>query len=75
MNDNGEPNLAAYLDVTDIVVQTRASKFARVNAQEWPFGTYSPNDLVLMFEKGYLAGHYEATHNAPLMRGPSEGGA
>lgn len=41
-------------------VKLAAEKYAYSKAREWPYGTYSPNDLTTMYEHGYLTGYIEA---------------
>lgn len=55
-----ELNLAALIDMVPKDVSEYAHAWARQEALTWPYGTYSPNDLVLMYEKGYLMGYVAA---------------
>lgn len=38
-------------------VLARALLWAGKQSQDWPYGTYSPNDFPTMYEAGYLRGY------------------
>ena len=59
-----EPNLFSLRELVPGHVLREAALWARDQADGWPHGTYSPNDLVTMFEKGYLKGWLSAQSNA-----------
>lgn len=44
-------------------VQLEAMEWAREQASVWPYGIYHPNDLTVMYEKGYLRGYLQAAHD------------
>lgn len=60
-----EPNLHELRKRVPENIAKDAASWAIIEAHTWIYGTYHPNDLTTMFEKGYLAGYLKGVQNDP----------